>query len=125
MKALAGEAVAWVAQRGGGAPSLHSPTVRAGGAPSTDGAVGVPAYCRVGTQPYKVPSNSNGSVLIYRLDSYIAECSGWRGPLGLHQPSPPTQSRFLHCGTQVSILAGFEYLWISRAQHIFGQFTWK
>ena len=34
------------AQRGGGAPSLHTATVRLDGALSTDGAVGVPAQCR-------------------------------------------------------------------------------
>ena len=34
-----------IAQRGGGAPSLHTPTVRLDGALSTDGAVGVSAQC--------------------------------------------------------------------------------
>ena len=46
MKALAGEAVAWVAQRGGGAPSLQTAKVRLDGTVSTDGAVGVPMHCR-------------------------------------------------------------------------------
>ena len=36
------EALAQVAQRGGGAPSLQTPKVRLDGALSTDGAVGVP-----------------------------------------------------------------------------------
>ena len=34
------------AQRGGGATSLHTPTVRLDGALSADGAVGVSAQCR-------------------------------------------------------------------------------
>jgi len=41
-----GEAVAQVARRGGGAPSLQTAKVRLDGAVSTDGAVGVPVHCR-------------------------------------------------------------------------------
>ena len=45
---MGSEAVAQVAQRGGGAPSLQTAEVR-GWAVSTAGAVGVPAQCRAGT----------------------------------------------------------------------------
>ena len=41
-----GEAVAQVARRGGGAPSLQTAKVRLDGAVSTDVAVGVPVHCR-------------------------------------------------------------------------------
>ena len=41
-----GEALAQVAQRGGGAPSLQTAKVRLDGALSTDGAVGVPVQYR-------------------------------------------------------------------------------
>ena len=41
-----GEAVAQVAQRGGGAPSLQTAKVRLDGALSTAGAVAVPVHCR-------------------------------------------------------------------------------
>ena len=41
-----GEAVAQVARRGGGAPSLQTAKVRLDGAVSTDGAVGIPVHCR-------------------------------------------------------------------------------
>ena len=41
--------MAWIAQRGGGAPSLQTAEVR-GWAVSTDGAVGVPMHCREGDQ---------------------------------------------------------------------------
>ena len=55
--------MAQVAQRGGGAPSLQTATVK-GWAVSTTGAVGVPAQCRGGTRwPLGVPSNSNHPVV--------------------------------------------------------------
>ena len=43
---LALRAVAQVAQRGGGAPSLQTAKVRLDGALSTAGAVAVPVHCR-------------------------------------------------------------------------------
>lgn len=68
---------------------------------------------------FNVLSNSNDAVLIYRLESYIAEYSGWKGSLRLPQSSPPpTKSRILQYGTQLSIILGSEYLWIRRAHHI-------
>ena len=98
------------AQRGGGAPSLHTPTVRLDGALSTDGAVGVPAQCREWDQTaFRSP---------FQLQLFC-DSNGRNVKAGLSmQQRPQAEPRYLRAARHIFLILSVQFENIIFSVHV-------